>query len=75
MEDGVISETGQNALLYVEEESRREAEPVIILLHLTVVLIVKEKLRTHKNATLTLAPVRKKIAISCFWSFTLITEK
>ena len=49
--------TGQNAQLNVEVETRRAAEPAVILLQLTVVQIVRDTLRKHKNATHKLALV------------------
>ena len=56
--DGVISGTGQIALLNVEEEPRRGVGPAVTLLQLTVVQTVREKLRRQKTVTQTPASVR-----------------
>ena len=56
--NGVIGRTGQNALLIVEEELRREPGPAAVLLQLMVVQNVREMLKKRKNATHTLAQVR-----------------
>ena len=49
----LTSETGQNALLNVEEELKQDPEPVqTLLLHMEE-LTVLEEIPNHKNATLT----------------------
>ena len=57
--DLVTSENGQNVLArkFVVRELRREAGPVPTLLLLTVVQIVREKLRKHKLAISEIVPV------------------
>ena len=57
--------TGQNALLNVEEEIRRENGPALILLQLTVVQNVREMMRIHEAATKIPAPVRVEIHLNC----------
>ena len=63
--NGVIGWTGHHAQLIVEEELRQEPGPALIPLQLMVVQNVRGLLRNRKNATQTLAPVRKRIHLSC----------
>ena len=74
-EDGVNGVTGQNALLNVEEEIRRENGPALILLQLTVVQTVWEMLRKHKPATKIPAPVRVEIHLNCCYISILFNAK
>ena len=60
MVHGVIGRAGQNALLIVEEELRREPGPAAVLLQLMVVQNVRVLLRKGKNATQTHARVCEK---------------
>ena len=54
----MILETGQNVLLNVEEELRKELEPAQILLQYTEEPTVKETVLKLENVTRTSAKVR-----------------
>ena len=71
--NGLISGTGLNALLNVEEEPKQETGYALILLQLTVVRRVREMMRIHKAATKIPVPVRLKsiltVVIFKFYSY------
>ena len=59
-EDGVLSKSGQNALLHVEEAPRLEQEPALTLILLTVELIVSVKAKKLRTVILRGAQVLKQ---------------